>query len=498
MVIFVSTKHEVWRDEVRALSIALEPDTIWGLFTALKNEGHPILWYLILRIGFMIINSSVILKIASVCIAFGGVVVFYKYAPFPMWQRILFIGGVLPFYEYPVVARNYGISMLFLFLLAKFYTQREEKPFLVAFILVALANTNVHSAIFVCVIAFLWLINVLVYDRSLFDFRRIIILSCSFVIVGIGVVFSAVTTLPTQDSIVTQALSLNISQLLQELWTNIKHPGLHFTVIFFGLSALMRDILMWILIAGLIVRPLMAISLFLGVVLVGLFFSVVYYGALRHQGLVFIFIVSLYWIVYKETMITPIDKLAKYRVLLLKGSVYVVLSAIFLVHIAGAMRLIYRDLVKELSSSRAFGEFIMASKRFQEAIIIGEPDYRLQSLPYYVKNRIFIPREGIFRNYIAQTRANKSKLTMGELLESGRQLRISEMKPVLIVLGHFGLAKQKDKPFIRTIQHNKKFSWTSEEMDDFGASTVKIKEFVTSEKNERYAVYLLPLQKANR
>ncbi|KKK76241.1 hypothetical protein LCGC14_2865650, partial [marine sediment metagenome] len=190
-----------------------------------------------------------------------------------------------------------------------------------------------------------------------------------------------------------------------------------------------------LLIAGLIVRPLMAISLFLGVVLVGLFFSVVYYGALRHQGLVFIFIVSLYWIVYKETMITPIDKLAKYRVLLLKGSVYVVLSAIFLVHIAGAMRLIYRDLVKELSSSRAFGEFIMASKRFQEAIIIGEPDYRLQSLPYYVKNRIFIPREGIFRNYIAQTRANKSKLTMGELLESGRQLRISEMKPCLLFSG---------------------------------------------------------------
>lgn len=53
VVIFTSSRHELWRDEVRALSIALQPESFWQLPMVLRNEGHPILWYLILRSGYL-------------------------------------------------------------------------------------------------------------------------------------------------------------------------------------------------------------------------------------------------------------------------------------------------------------------------------------------------------------------------------------------------------------------------------------------------------------
>ncbi len=42
--------HEPWRDEMRALSLAFEPETVLTL-PSILHEGHPILWYLFLRVA---------------------------------------------------------------------------------------------------------------------------------------------------------------------------------------------------------------------------------------------------------------------------------------------------------------------------------------------------------------------------------------------------------------------------------------------------------------
>ena len=87
--------HEFWRDEVRALTIALEPESIFGIFSALKNEGHPVVWYILLRFCHAIVNSPLALPIVSTGVAFAGVFVFFQFAPFSNWQKILFIFGVV-------------------------------------------------------------------------------------------------------------------------------------------------------------------------------------------------------------------------------------------------------------------------------------------------------------------------------------------------------------------------------------------------------------------
>src|SRR3954452_24818252 len=42
-------RHAFWRDEVRGLSIALSGDSLPDMLRVLHGEGHPALWYLLLR-----------------------------------------------------------------------------------------------------------------------------------------------------------------------------------------------------------------------------------------------------------------------------------------------------------------------------------------------------------------------------------------------------------------------------------------------------------------
>ncbi len=491
VAIVVSINHEVWRDEVRALSVAIEPASFLHLPSAIRNEGHPILWYLILRTAFCVMHTPVVLKLASVCVAFAGVAVFYRYAPFPVWQKILFIWGVLPIYEYCIIARNYGISMLLFFLFATLYTQKKKRPFFMAFVLAALANTNVHSCVLAGVLTAMWLFDAVIIDRRSLNLRSTIALTSAFVLVGVGIFYSIAATLPSssEDTLAAKAFSLNASQVIQALYTNIKHPGTHFNIVFHRLPGSMRDILLWVLIAGLLIRPQAAFSFFVGIALLGTFSSTVYRTALRHQGLLIIFMISLYWIVYQQTTGNTKGRLKRQLYFIHKASVYVVLSAIFAFHIAASAHKIGTDIFKEKSSSKAFGKFLLAHPEYHNAIILGEPDYKLESLPYYVSNRIYIPRERRFGNRVMFTAASKVRMSLGELLYIAQRVKNSEGAPVLIAIGHLDLFNRYryEIPY----SYNKIFTWSPEELTVFKSQTTKVAEFKKAVGDENYEIYLL-------
>jgi hypothetical protein len=46
---FLALRHVMWRDEVRAYSLALTGNTVVDMLKAVHGEGHPALWYLLLR-----------------------------------------------------------------------------------------------------------------------------------------------------------------------------------------------------------------------------------------------------------------------------------------------------------------------------------------------------------------------------------------------------------------------------------------------------------------
>ena len=111
VIIYVAQFHEPWRDEVRAWSLVRECEHVWEIFPRLRsNEGHPGLWYVLLFFADQIFRTPRVLPWLAAAIAIVAAGLFLWRAPFPRWQKLLFLAGVVPLYEYSVMARNYGIG----------------------------------------------------------------------------------------------------------------------------------------------------------------------------------------------------------------------------------------------------------------------------------------------------------------------------------------------------------------------------------------------------
>jgi hypothetical protein len=87
LVIFVTTRHEYWRDEIRPWSLAGAAHSPVDLFHRIRYEGHPILWYLILYVGRSLDDTPLVLPMASIAIAAAAMAIFVLRAPFPLWME---------------------------------------------------------------------------------------------------------------------------------------------------------------------------------------------------------------------------------------------------------------------------------------------------------------------------------------------------------------------------------------------------------------------------
>src|SRR5688572_585793 len=61
--------HEIWRDEMRALSIAIESPGFFSLPGFLLNEGHPVLWYFLLKVSYLVFKTTYVLPALSLIFA---------------------------------------------------------------------------------------------------------------------------------------------------------------------------------------------------------------------------------------------------------------------------------------------------------------------------------------------------------------------------------------------------------------------------------------------
>ena len=141
--------HEPWEDEAHVWLIARDLNII-SIFQQMAYDGSPALWYMFLvpfaKIGLPYISEFIL----HLIIAISAVTVFILYAPFSRVTKVLFIFSYYMVYEYSIIARSYGLSILLLFLIAALYAKRFERPLWYAFLIFLLFNTNAHSVFAMC------------------------------------------------------------------------------------------------------------------------------------------------------------------------------------------------------------------------------------------------------------------------------------------------------------------------------------------------------------
>jgi len=268
---------------------------------------------------------------------------------------------------------------------------------------------------------------------------------------------------------------------------NLLHPGLRFEEALPQIPGWARDAAVWGLVAGLLVRPAAAAAMYLAAAFIGTFFSALYRGSLRHQGLLVVMALCLYWIVLDARRgpgARPGWRNGLFRAVAGAG-----LGLYLAGSVVSAVRAVDLEWRLGWSASARLAALLRSRPEYASAVVMGEPDYQLDALSYYSANPLYFPRERRYGKYVNFTAENRDTLSLGELLGAAEQVQRSQGRRALIVIGLHPraprLAGQLPYSF------GKVFRWTEAETQEFQVRTRLVAAFDTAATDEYYKVYEL-------
>ena len=481
-VIISTLNHEMWRDEVRSLNLVMSINSFSEFIEMAKYDGHPILWRSILTVFYTLVPNPVILQVASLVIGFLSVWLLIKYSPLPLWIKTLFIFGVVPFGTNTVMARDYGITMLLFFLFAILVTREKQRPLLVGLVLCLAANTNSYGMYMSGLFLGYWiLVSGL---QALKNYRYILAIG----MVVAGVLFSHWSTRVDIDTVFMTPEFLAQIDFQKSILRAILHPGEHIQYML-NLDLVYRDIFMVVLIVGLLaVNPWLGLTVLAGVVMFNFVGGAVIHPKLRHQGVLLGFIITAYWIA--KAILESSDEFRYRR--LRKLIYHIALIGFFVPFLVINITYTINGTIEEYrvdkSSALALGRYIESNVQLQKCIIIGEPDYSLQTISYYSNNPIYLVREKRFAPYVKYSKEFQKPMRLSQLLETAKDLYDQHKVPILIVLGFFDISEKE--PRTENVFYRGTFEMSAEDIREFKDQTLKLAEFNNSLGDEDYQLFL--------
>ncbi|MBD1804931.1 hypothetical protein H6F98_05630 [Microcoleus sp. FACHB-SPT15] len=459
--------HEMWRDELQSWMIARDSSSFINLFQNLRYEGHPGLWHIFLYVFTRFTHNPIAMQLFHLIIASGLVYVFVHYSPFTRLQKLLFIFGYFPFYEYSLISRNYSLGVLLIFLFCTFFPLRQKSYILLAVILVLLANTNIYAWIIaVCLaltLVFERLITRIVYKTSswaLTTKKLDLIFSVSILLFGLAIALFQM--LPPADAnfkgdekVITQTVVVPVAkkrviQSFVTLWRSyLPIPDIfnyHFWDTNLPMDVLMEGSEPLKLVALLLTLGLLGLSIALFIqkpVVLFLYLSSTfgillftyekYQGHIRHHGHLFIVFLACLWIseYYSKSdfLSKPINRLvhsfSQYQ--------YQYLNLILCIHVFAGIFAFSMDFNYPFSASKEATKFLQ-QQDLNNTLIVGSTDYAVSPITGYLGGKIYYPESDRFGSFINWN--ERTSLENQEILEKISKLITQENKNILLVLSH--------------------------------------------------------------
>ncbi len=152
--------HEPMYDEAQAWMIAKDASWYELFFEIPHYEGHPPLWHLILALFAKSgIPFDIGLRIPGAIFSIATAALIIFKSPFPKPVKYALPFTYYMFFRYSVVVRPYCITMLAFCLAALAYRKRAEKPFAFAGALMLLCMSNAYGMMFAAGICVVWIVE---------------------------------------------------------------------------------------------------------------------------------------------------------------------------------------------------------------------------------------------------------------------------------------------------------------------------------------------------
>lgn len=492
----------VWRDEVRALSLALQGENFVDMLRQMQGEGHPALWYILLRAVSLVIGSPVVLKIVALTIAAASAYLLVFRLELPRSIMLLSLFSSFSVFDYAAMSRNYGISMLLVFLIVLSWERGMRNGMVLGLLFALLANTNVHSVVLVGGFLAYWFFDlILARPRPFLSAYRAFATAAAFA--AVGVLLCVMTVYPTfNDAGQNDLAGKNFAPLVLYAFAGAPSYFMEFypdrilrLVLADPLLARVFASLMAVLIYGSLLRlanrpPAMfaAASVLFGL---SLLFTLVYPGNYRHQALWLVFMIGI-----TALTTSPRPGSAGIAGVEAAGGVVKIGRLCFMIllalQVASGIEKVHQFLFTDIPLSRArdLGSFIQSRPDLKDAIIMADPDYLVEPLPYYIPNRTYLLREQRFGAIVRYTRHARLSLSLADILQTARQLQQSEDAPIVILLS------QRLDRIAAPVSLRESYSWllslTPEEISAFRSETTLVRRFgPVAGSDETFDAYLL-------
>ena len=508
LVLYIAAHHVFWRDEVRALSFALQGNNIFEMLQNLHGEGHPALWYIILRAANAVWNKPEVLPIVAYIVAAISFLMLVMRSQFSLLLITLILTSSFALYEYSVMARNYGVSMLILFIVAMNYHKYRNQGLVLGVLLFLLANCNAHSILLVVSFLLFWLLDCC-SDQNINRKQFIKTFLANTCIAIIGIVFCLVTIYPTFNDAARSGLpdSITFKMLLravllpsESFFDVVNATIVNYMLGNFSLALAPLTIIIKILSSSLlfgaalvlIKRPAALIATWSALIAFSLFFKFIYPGSYRHEVLWVIFLITMYWISLvnkKEDEFRILDShntffsLETIRVL---G--YALLVLLMIMQSAFLRRVPTLNYDVPESRSQDLGLLIQKIPQLKDAAVIADPDYLVEALPYYLQNKTYLMREQKFGSIVRFTTKAKLILTLDDVLTNANRIKDKLHKPVIVLLSH--KLNTSTSQIIKE-GYNWTLTTTPSQVRSFLKSMRLLASFPQTVSDESYYVYLL-------
>ena len=495
LVLWLASGHVFWRDEVRAFSLALSGSNYAEMLRTVHGEGHPALWYLILRVSHDIFPYRQVLPIAGLVIGIAAMALVVFFSPFRTIIVAAIIFSAYGAFDFVVMARNYGISALVMFTLAAVY-QRVRNSLWFGLILAVLCNTNVPSCLLAASFLLFRFVELLT-DGSKPTRRDWLVFGGNALLALVGAYLCFITVYPTFND---EAISRNLGHfglatifraLIDSEW-GFAHLAFDFLPPPFN-AVPFNAILLALSCLGFIRRPAALAAAVSGLIALKLFFYLVYFSSYRHEILFVVFLLSIYWMIAKGAGGTWRERRWYKHAQFAGLGVFLIL---LLVQTGRLLNPVHMELKGIPESQAADVAKLLKRPELSGAIVMGDPDTMLEPLPYYTDNPIWLLRQQRFGHVVPLSTKARHELSMADVLGDAERLHRLTGRPV-VFLSHLQLQDRREERFPHMIFRDAT-TLRPQEVMRFLSSTQLIAKLWGAGSDEEYDVYVYPAPNAPR
>jgi hypothetical protein len=475
--------HVPWRDEARAWSLTLMGDSWIDMLRGAQGEGHPYLWYILLRAGHNLFGVPEVLWVTGLVIGIAAAALLVLRGPFRIGVLALLLFSMYLGFEYTVIARNYGIAALLMLAIAASWIRIRDSLWL-GLLLLLLCNTNVPSVFMAGALLLYRLLELWGEEKDLRSpqWRR---LFGNVVLVGLGTLLCFVAVYPPANdaAAATNAQSLSLTNLAAALFSSARS----FIEIGFGEASPMTQLVLFGSLLLFALRPQALIAAAAGLVCLKLFYFFVYPAYYRHSALFFVLMITLVWI--EAGKLRPQERAAgePSPVVLFGTWMFALLLAV-----QCALYLRYpvtRALNGQPFSHAADLARILERPEYRGSLLMIDPDTMGESVVYQTGRAYWLIRQDRLGRITPLTSGGNKLLTLDRLLEQAEALHVRTGRPVVIALL---LPLDSMKPGKYDVLFKDYTVLTPASVARFRARTRPIASLRNAQEDENYDVYAYP------